>query len=273
MNIHEQFIEYGRNAKLWLTKCKLLLPEIARQEIWRKKGFGSIYEYAAKLAGMSRGMVDETLWILEKVEKMPEIMKVVEKKGLNSVRPIVSIVNSENAAFWAEKAEEMSKHTLQAFVQQVRPGTNLEVEILMHLSPALADRLEKLRGNMSWNEFIEKVFYALDQIKKPPSKITGSRHIPNPIQNYVKNKHARLCHFPNCKKRGEILHHTQRFALEKVHDPDRLVYLCEQHERLAHHGLIENEEKPAHMWKIKVYAEKSGWKYFIDQKVAKYRGG
>ena len=38
-NLHQKFVEYGRNAKVWQQKCILLLPEIDKQKIWLKKGF------------------------------------------------------------------------------------------------------------------------------------------------------------------------------------------------------------------------------------------
>ena len=66
--VHNQFSDYGRNAKEWLRKCALLLSEIDRREIWKKRGCGSIYEYAAKVAGMSHHAVDEALWVLRKIE-------------------------------------------------------------------------------------------------------------------------------------------------------------------------------------------------------------
>lgn len=67
-NIHEQFVFHGKNANKSLNECKMLLPEIERQMIWREKGFVSIYEYAAKLACMSRGQVDDALRIMKRIE-------------------------------------------------------------------------------------------------------------------------------------------------------------------------------------------------------------
>ncbi|MFA6550124.1 MAG: hypothetical protein WCT36_02095, partial [Candidatus Gracilibacteria bacterium] len=52
-DLHEKFIFYGKNAKEWMQKCVLFLPEINRLRIWEKKGFKNIYEYARILAGMS----------------------------------------------------------------------------------------------------------------------------------------------------------------------------------------------------------------------------
>lgn len=67
-SLHEKFKTYGQNAKEWMRKCALLLPEIARRKIWKKKGFGSLHEYAGKLAGMSRRQVDDAIWYLTKLK-------------------------------------------------------------------------------------------------------------------------------------------------------------------------------------------------------------
>ena len=119
-SLHNRFSEYGGNAREWTRKCALLLPEIEKYEVWKKKGFGSIYEYAAKLAGMSRNAVDDALRILRKIEDKPALMKVAEKKGINAVRPVVAVATVENADFWAGKAEIMSKHTLETYIREVQ---------------------------------------------------------------------------------------------------------------------------------------------------------
>ncbi len=113
---HQRFSEYGRNAREWLRKCALLLPEIDRLDIWKKKGFGSIYEYAAKLAGMSKNSVREALRVMKHIEDKPELKKVLEEKGINSVRPVATIATEETDAFWAQKARDMPKNTLETYV-------------------------------------------------------------------------------------------------------------------------------------------------------------
>jgi hypothetical protein len=60
-NLHRDFVKFGSNAREWTRRCVLLLPEIERHRIWERKKFGSIYEYAAKLSGMSRNTVDDAL--------------------------------------------------------------------------------------------------------------------------------------------------------------------------------------------------------------------
>ena len=106
--LHQQFSEYGRNAREWTRKCSLLLPEINRRQIWRKKGCGSIYEYAGKLAGMSRSTVEEALRVLKKAEEFPALKEVVAEKGFQRLRPIISVVTPETELFWAEKAKSIN---------------------------------------------------------------------------------------------------------------------------------------------------------------------
>ena len=108
LKMHLQFSEYGMNAKEWLRKCALMLPEIERRKIWKKKKFGSIFEYAAKLAGMSKNQVYDALRIVRKVENLPALRRVVEEKGVNAVRAVATIVTEENEMFWAKKAMEIS---------------------------------------------------------------------------------------------------------------------------------------------------------------------
>jgi hypothetical protein len=194
--LHKKFVNYGLNAKEWTKKCVLLLPEIAKRKIWEKKGFLSIYEYAAKLAGMSRNKVDEALWILRKIEDKPELQQVVELKGIQSVKPVISITNELNAKFWAEKAREMSRDTLRVYVKELKkqslenntseielqngfpmsknnpdfrasPKTTMNLfdqqaipnkEIItIELDMELAEKLRKLKGSGDWNDLLKQL--------------------------------------------------------------------------------------------------------------------
>ena len=53
--------EYGNNARMWSRKFAALLPEVDKRQLYRKRGFYSIFEFAAKLAGMGRKNVEEVL--------------------------------------------------------------------------------------------------------------------------------------------------------------------------------------------------------------------
>ncbi|MBD3360634.1 hypothetical protein GF366_02405 [Candidatus Peregrinibacteria bacterium] len=172
-NIHEKFVQYGKTVKEWMRKCALLLPEIEKRRIWKKEGFSSIYEYSAKLAGMSRYQVNEALRVLRKTEDKPELRKIVEEKGVNSVKPVAAIATSENEKFWAEKVRKMSKNTLEVYVkefkkQQELPGKSSgrdeffrekeenKVIVNMLIPKHLADQLQKLKGKNEWKDLMQE---------------------------------------------------------------------------------------------------------------------
>lgn len=160
--LYEKCRLYGGNARAWSKKFAALLPEVERRRLYEKYGFYSVFEFAAKLAGMGRETVLEILRVAEKLQDKPLL---------------------------------------------------------------LAQLLE----------------------------------------------HGCRCAYPDCQKLPEIYHHTRRFALFPNHDPDFLTPLCKSHERLAHYGLIKNEEQPSEQWQVKTEADKTSPKYWIDRKVNAWR--
>ena len=275
--IHQQFSEYGLNAREWLRKCALLLPEIDRRMIWKKRNFSGIYEYAAKLAGMSRASVEDALRIMKKVEEIPALRPIVEEKGLNRIRPLLKIINVENQDFWIEKARSMSRHTLATYIQgfrlESRTGPEVQPEkaiVTFQVRLALAKKLEVLKKRTDFEELLTRFAESFDapQAELEPAK---SRHIPVATQREVTNRTSGLCAYPSCTKPATSFHHTQRFGLERVHDPQRLQALCTAHERLAHLGLIENEEKSPENWRLLEEADQANYKFYIDRFVSLYR--
>jgi len=118
--IHDQFSAYGKNAKAWMNKCVLMLPIVEKNRIWEKKNFSSIYEYAAKIAGMSRHKVDDSLRIIRRIEDKPGLMSVARAKGVNAVRPVATIATKETDNFWADKAKKMDRNTLRVFAKDYK---------------------------------------------------------------------------------------------------------------------------------------------------------
>lgn len=118
--IHGQFMQYGQNVREWMEKCKRLLPLIDEYKIWEKKGFSSIHEYAGKLAGMGRSQVNDALCIYRKIETFPVLAAVAERKGLNSVKPILGIITNGTQDFWGQKANSMTKNDLETYVREYR---------------------------------------------------------------------------------------------------------------------------------------------------------
>lgn len=271
--LHLRFSDFGSKSQKWKHQCKLLLPEVARRQLWKKYSYNSIYEYAAQVAGIGRSTVYETLWILNKLEDKPALKKVAEEKGLTRVRPLIVFATKENDVELAERARTMSKSALEAYRPALMPGHKKNsVRLTLELPVELVEKLKKL-GNI--NELLTKF---LEQIKEPvfeePDPVkTQSRHIPIKIKQHVVKRTNGHCSFPGCIKKIMSLHHTQRFSIERVHDPKRLHGLCDGHERLAHHGLIENEDHHPRSWRLNKKPEKNTAKHWIDQLVALYRPG
>ena len=282
--VHRQFSDYGRNAKEWLRKCALLLPEINRRQIWKKRGCGSIYEYAAKVAGMSKHSVDEALWVVRKIETQPELVKLFERKGLRAVRPFVSLLTPETVSFWAEKGTILPTRSLETYSKNYREELTrarksehekpAKEKITLDLSPELARKLQQVAKRADFESIVNRIIQEIekhDAAEKPQSVATPSRHIPAEIDRYVRARTNDLCAFPACTKKGTSIHHTQRWALENIHDPDRLHLLCTAHERIAHNGLIENEDQAPENWRLKTKADSLEPKAAIDRLVGLYR--
>ena len=303
--LHEKFQECGKNAREWMRKCVMMLPEIEMRRVWEKKGFSCIYEYAAKLAGMSRGTVDDALWMLKKLEDLPELMEVAERKGLNAVRPVVAMANAETESFWATKAKVMSRQTLATYVKDMknqvqnglemsendgvfRTDPKLEMrEISMKLKPEILAKLEKLKGKMDWNELMEQLLRERVEnleAKKPvavKAKMVGSadggegrrysRYVPAAVKRHVLAKTNGQCAFPGCVRRAKILHHTDRFAVKRWHDAEKIRPVCVAHERLAHLSLIANEERESEKWRVRREVDRNSLAFVVDAEVAEYR--
>lgn len=238
MGIHEQFTAHGRNAKKSINECKMLLPEIERRMIWQKKGYGSIYEYAAKLACLSRGQVDDALRIMRRIENKPELIKVARMKSLNAVRPVASIATEKTQKLWAEKAQKMTKNALELFVRQSRTSTEKQAQTIeMKLSQEVEEELKKLKGDGEWETLMKELLEArktlLEQEKPKPAN-DAERYMSKKIEKWVIKTTNGQCAEPGCNKKYYALHHQDSFAINRVHDPDRIKPLCKNHHELAH---------------------------------------
>lgn len=311
--LHQKFCSYGTSAKEWMHKCELLLPEIDRRKIWKKRGYGSMYEYAAALAGMSRYRVEQALRAAGKASRFPELRPIIEARGTSAVRPVLGVISLESAAFWAGKAETMSVRALEAYVRATKeqglivggeavvsvlenatpektfqneaekrhvPFSEAENfscsdgEIVMKLPKEIIVRLKKLRGQGEWMDLMHALLKSHEKEivrDKPVAVVATSRHIPAEIEKYVLRRSGGTCEFPWCMRPHDILHHTQRFYLEAVHDPDRIVALCTAHERVVHLGLVEDETAPTKEWRVVAHADTRDTRYEVDRVVQKYR--
>lgn len=231
--------------------------------------------------------------------------------GYSKIETVAYIATPETENIWAEKVTTLPRIALELCVQasrknyreEVTPGGNSQPEFSMisikisskleYELRLLKQKLEKEQGEtLGFAEVLQELLKAYKSAnrKMEPQRIIQlcpkcikeeanevaewtipARLIPKEIQHLVIARQKEKCAFPNCDQPPQIFHHTRRFALNQNHDPDYIVHLCTAHERLAHSGLIQNEECDATAWRIQEQPDFTTRKFKIDEKVNAYR--
>lgn len=319
--LYQKCKEYGTNARLWLRKFAGLLPEVERRKLYKKKSYASIYEFAARLAGMNHDTVNRILRLDKRLEDKPVLREKLTSGAASwtKIEKVSYIATSETEKEWSEKIDNLSQPALETYVAEVRKGNGEKSVLQNTFLPEnssllqktisfkvtekfelrlrfLKQRLEKEKKNvLTFQEVFEELMNSYNKKQKVTDKTRVrkvvqlcpdcakrkqleqeaengvTRHIPANIRKIIDDRSQGKCEFEDCDKPKEIYHHTKRFALQKSHNPDFIVALCKNHERLFHAGLIENEEASPKNWKIRPQPETDGYKFFIDRLVQRYQ--
>jgi hypothetical protein len=225
---------YGREARLARNKFVALLPEVYRRGLYRKKGFGSIYEFAAKLGGISKWMVDDVVRVDAKLKEMPKLRNLISKVGISKVRKVASVATKETENEWIQKVQNMTKSALELHVKESGPGprnlTEPEESIYvneyqdhtMKLDPKTIQKLKHLKANMKpgtrWNDVIN---FLLDSKKLKKQRARN-----------LKAEAKTICEVEGCTKPATEIHHQTPWA--KIRDHKNLKSFCKPHHELAH---------------------------------------
>lgn len=249
--------KFGKRALLWRRKFIGLLPEVNRRRLFERRNCSSIFEFAAKLGGLSEGQVRRALNLSYDFRDKPGLRALLTNGsvGLSKLARVASIATPENEMELAEKVKLLPQKTLETLVRDERFSKNInglikplfeEKSVRAHttfdLSSAVVEKLEKLEAqgqdvNAILLELLEKreaeIANKKEQIvsKIQPSK---TRHISAKIKNLLKEEFGEKCSIQHCKKPSTEVHHTQRFSLAHTHDPRYLAPLCKEHHQLAH---------------------------------------
>ena len=116
--------QYGLNARMWRRRFAGLLPEVTRRRLYKKRGYTSVHEFAAKLAGMSKEAVDKVLRLATKLEDKPVLREqlISGEQGWSKIEKVAFIATPETDKYWAERVESMPKLALEAFISEVTSG-------------------------------------------------------------------------------------------------------------------------------------------------------
>ncbi|PIQ79013.1 hypothetical protein COV81_03555 [Candidatus Peregrinibacteria bacterium CG11_big_fil_rev_8_21_14_0_20_41_10] len=275
--------EYGSNARMWSRKFAALLPEVAKRQLYRKHGFYSIFEFAAKLAGMGRKSVEEVLRTYSKVEDKPLLKAQIEQFGWAKVRVITPLVNTVKEDKLAEMVKTLPRAALAECVQNLKEPTQSqkinptcwELEtITFKVDHKTALKLRKFQQKlekqtkikMPLGKVLNKLLEGVEQEVVRPKKTRESqkvtRYIPAQTKREAVDRHNGKCAFPGCNKPYQEIHHPQRFAIKKSHED--IVPLCKNHHHIAHAGLIKNEEQAPALWSVKPERDWNDYKSRVD---------
>ena len=110
----------GLNIRTFQKEFAGYLPEVEKRNLYKKYGCHTLYEFAAKLAGMCKDTVDDILNVHKKLEDKPSLQSLIRAQGWSKVKVVATIARPETEKFWAEKVETMSKETLKTFIKELR---------------------------------------------------------------------------------------------------------------------------------------------------------
>src|SRR3989338_1390731 len=167
--------EYGQKARFWRRRFAGLLPEVERRELYRRRGCGSIYEFAAKLAGMSKESVNKVLQISRKLQDKPRLLEQLETgaQSWSKLEKVAYVATVQTDGEWAERLETMPQASVEAFVQNSRLKTTLErgiqpekyaersgalkkEELRFDLSPELAPKFQQIAKRADFESIVSK---------------------------------------------------------------------------------------------------------------------
>ncbi len=258
--------KYGENALMWRRKFTGLLPEVNRRRLYEKKGFGSIFEFAFKLAGLSEKQVRLALNLSERFKNKPALkgLLVNGNVSINKLTRVTSVTTTENESFWAEKVQQLSQSAIETLVKDVKnekqdalfkpqnERKSLRAQKLgeLDLEPEVLDELLVLQGkgidvNQLLREFLEgrrlditrekeEISAEIDYSEQNGTMDVKSRYIPVKIRRYLQKEYGKKCSIGSCMKEVAVIHHTRRFALSASHNPRYLAPLCREHHAIAH---------------------------------------
>ncbi|MEK7146275.1 MAG: hypothetical protein AAB802_03770, partial [Patescibacteria group bacterium] len=266
--LYKKCQEYGLLAQVWKRRFAGLLPEVLKRDLHRRRGFGSIHEFAFKLGGLSSASVDKILHLADKLDDKPVLKAQLTSgdQGWSKIEKVAFIATPETDRVWADRVETMSAVALGAFVQAQRlseseNGVDLtdvgklenkfrfmqfsvssEVEKKFRV---LKVQLEKERGvTLNYNEVLQVmmerapgaqvVVQVCPECAERKSKEVKSRSIPASVRRLIQAKYQGFCAYKGCLRAATSLHHTRGYALAPDHDPNFIVPLCVSHERLVH---------------------------------------
>lgn len=256
-----------------------LLPEVQRRELaarekggsWlKKRGFTCIYDFAGRLAGMSREQVDEVIRMDRRFEDKPVLRAALVngEVSVNKLARVVSIATVENQRDILGKVEALSNRALEVFVKdfhrasEISEGlhephneqTSLHVQTFELAEDVEKELIEMQAKGIDVNELLRKFLCERkEKLEREKAEVVeqqmqerddraiighpAKRNIPVRVLRVIRAEFGDRCSALGCGKTAENIHHEKGFAIDSCHDPRYLKPLCKGHHELAHAGV------------------------------------
>jgi len=216
LELHHRFKKLGTIRNKITYKLLALLPEIAARKIYEKKGYRTVHEYAARLAGLTPDVVTKALAVAKKLSDKPLLQAQIEKVGIHKVSLVASLATIETEKIWAEKVENMSKKTLEVFTKEYRQtgsfdvgraaDESLKIELDHEMQKMFYKLKKEIGANLSNKEALRVI---LANFKKNETK-TGEKVVYKPKSTFPGKDFDR-----REKRSGEIVEKRTDEAREK----------------------------------------------------------
>jgi hypothetical protein len=264
-NLYRLCKRWGAEALHARRKFAGLLPEVNKRRLYERRGFSSIYEFAARLAGMSRDQVDVVLRLEKRFEDKPVLHAALTggKISANKLARVAAIATAENEKAIAEKIEPLSQKAVEVFVRDFKNANGLQIPFCdakslraqtLKLDEDVERELTEMQERgLDVNEFLRNALQQrrneIAKMKAEISKEEEAKHeeramIGFPASRRISVKTIRIvrrewgikCASPGCGRQAGQIHHERPFAACQSHDPHNLKPLCGGHHELAHTG-------------------------------------
>ncbi len=266
MNIEEmtdvQRYEMCRNFGAQVIEARRkfigLLPAVNRRRLYDKKGFSSIFHFAAVLAGVSEEQVRRALNIEKRLESFPIVKEqlVSGEISVSKISKAIAMLTTENEKEVAAQLKTLSHTAFETLARDVRANTQLQQNIEIVNEPPLSVEVKKKLNELAHkgidiNQIIletlqkrekeiaqEKEELAQKAEQKLIKQITEEKPVtrmaPAATKKLLKKEFGSKCAIATCKNKAEVIHHTNRFSISHDHNPYYLAPLCKAHHQIAH---------------------------------------
>mgnify|MGYP001567028067 FL=1 len=255
---------YGTQAKLWKQKFLGLLPEVEQRKLYLQTGCTSIFEFAAKVGGVSREQVLLVLRLEKRFEITPRLHQALTTGSVpvSKLSKIASVATAENQGFILNPTHLLSTRALETMVKDIKytkgvhvnasnPNRTIysvqkvvqshELNLAIDVKQQFLDLQNKgIDVNQVLREVLaqrkERIQKEKQELAEEPARKSAkpSRYIPTQTKRVLREEYGTKCARRGCTNLAVNIHHKLRFANDPAHNPVFMVPLCKPRHEIAH---------------------------------------